>query len=146
MGLVVGVNSYATVVEADEYLNDKIEAEEWFSLSDIGAPGAPSKSSYLVTAYKWLLSSPTLDLPKVSNEKNIKDAQIESAFYLLEHYTALNARRAAQAQGLKSFRLSKKWEEFVERDISEIPSFILGSLTSFITSNCVVQLRGQYDE
>ena len=145
MAIAVGVNSYVTIVEADAYLNDRIGAAAWFALLDDASEGADSKTVYLVTAYNWLMSSPTLDLPSISTDDAIKTAQIESAFYLLEHYTALNARRAAQAQGVESYRLSKKEEFYVPADISEIPAFISGGLSMYMAGNEVVQLLGQYD-
>lgn len=145
MALSVGDNSYVTVAEADTYLTNRIEAEAWFALSETAGPGAVSKESYLVSAFTWLRSSPSLSLPEASTEDAIKNAQIESAFYLLEHYTALNARRSAQSQGVVSNRLSKKWEEFADKDVSEIPSYILGSLSAYMTGNEIVQLAGQYD-
>lgn len=145
MALVVGTNSYVTIVEADAFLTDRVEATDWFLLSDTGSPGGASKSSYLISAYYWLLSSSTLDLPETSSDEVIKNAQIEAAFYLLNHYTALDARRAAQAQGLESFRLSKKTEKYISPSVSEIPDYITGSLSGYVMGNSFVQLQGQYD-
>ncbi|MCK4815127.1 hypothetical protein KA005_05095 [bacterium] len=146
MAIVVGTNSYVTIAEADAYLNERIGASIWFALPDDASEGADSKTVYLASAYNWLLSSPTLDLPETSTDDAIKNAQIESAFYLLEHYNALNARRSAQAQGVVSMRLSKKWEEYADRDVSEIPNFISGGLSAYMTGNNVVELLGHYDE
>ncbi len=146
MAIQVGTNSYVTIVEADTYLTDRLEAEEWFNLVDTGTPGQASKTTYLISAYNWLQSAPALSLPSSSNDDNLKQAQIEAAFYLLEHYTALNARRAIQAQGVESARLSKKWETYVDPTKSEIPAYITGGISQYDTANDVVDFRGQYDD
>lgn len=146
MALNVGTNSYVTVAEADTYLTDRMDTEEWFATAETAGPGVRSKETYLVSAYNWLRTASTLSLPETSSDDAIKQAQIEAAFYLLEHYTALNARRAVQAQGVESSRLSKKWESYVSPTTGEIPSYILGGISEYAEVNSFAQLKGEYDD
>ncbi|GAF85062.1 unnamed protein product [marine sediment metagenome] len=145
MALVVGTNSWATLVEADLYLTDRIHAEVWFTLLDTPAnPGEESKESYLISAFYWLSGSPQLEIPASSTAANVKIAQIEGAFFLQEHYEALNERRAAIATGLDSFRYSKRMENLSASDL-KIPDYILGMLGEFGTMNTTAILLGEYD-
>lgn len=146
MSLTVGSNSYATVAEADTYLEDRIGASGWFSLSETTTPGGDSKESMLVSAYYWLTGSASLNLPAVSSSSVLKTAQIESALYLLEFYSGLSSRRAKQSQGVESFKLSDRSEKYFVDQPSEIPVHILGLLDDYSgLGGQVFQLKGQYD-
>ena len=146
MSLTVGSNSYVTVAQANTYLQDRMGTLAWFALEETGAPGVTSKEVLLVTAYNWLLGSPTLDLPAVSSETLLMNAQIESALYLLTYYSGIDSRRAKRAQGVESFKLGDRSETFVEGSQSEIPSNILGMLMEYSSLGGVTfDLKGQYD-
>lgn len=144
MALIVGQNSWVTVIEADAYLTDRINAENWFILAAIAAAGVVSKSSLLISAYFWLLNAPQLELSSDLTDDNIKNAQIEAAFFLLEHYTALNARRAAMSTGVEEFRLSQKREKLNIAKL-QIPDHIIGALRAYMTENVTALLKGRYD-
>jgi len=146
MSLVVGTNSWASVAEADTYLTDRINATEWFSLNVSPAtPGAVAKESLLVSAYYWLSGSPELEIPASVTDTDVKNAQIESAWFLYEHYTELNERRAAMYTGVESFKLSKKSEN-LNIDNLQIPSYIMGMLRLYGVRNDTALLAGEYDE
>ena len=144
MGLVVGQNSWVTISIADTYLTDRINAEDWFTLADSAAAGVVSKSSLLVSAFYWLLNAPQLQLLPSLTSDNIKNAQIEAAFFLLEHYTALNQRRAAMSTGVEEFRLSTKREKLNVAKL-QIPDHIIGALSAYMTENVTALLKGRYD-
>lgn len=144
MALVVGQNSWATVIEADAFLTDRINAEDWFVLDAVGAAGVVSKSTLLASAYHWLLNAPELELSSSLTDDNVKNAQIEAAFFLLEHYEALNERRAAMSTGVEEFRLSQKREKLNVNKL-QIPNHIIGSLSMYVTENVTAQLKGHYD-
>lgn len=147
MSLVVGSNSYVTVLEADEYLTNRIGADKWFTLPDTPlSPGTDSKESFLITSYNWLTGSSALDLPSTSDNQKIKEAQIEASLYLLEYYEAHKDRQAKQAQGVESFTFSKRSEGYTEPGSSSgIPANILGLLAQWQTSQSFFNLKGQYD-
>ena len=140
----IGQNSWTTIQEADNYLTDRIGAEAWFDLSDSDNPGVSSKTSFLVTAYQWLVGSPQLDLSAGLADANIKKAQIEAALFLLDHYSALNERRAALAMGVTEFKLSKKSEKLDINNLT-IPMHIIGLLGDYSSRNGVALLKGHYD-
>jgi hypothetical protein len=144
MSLVVGTNSWATVAEADTYLTDRINAVDWFSTSPTAAPGAVSKESLLVSAFYWLTGAPELSLSVTLTDTNVKNAQIEAALFLLEHYDELNERRAAMFTGVESWKLSKKSENY-NIDQLQIPSYIIGMLRDYAIMNTTVDLKGEYD-
>ena len=142
MALTIGTNSWASVAEGDTLLTDRIDAEEWFALSDSGAPGARSKESLLVSAFHWLSGSTQLSIPSSCADLNVKNAQIEAAWFLHEYYLTLKDRRAAFASGLKSMRMSRRTESL---GAPSIPDHILGMLSEYQTSNDTVLLGGEYD-
>ena len=144
MALGVGQNSWTTIQEANDYLTDRIGAEAWFELSDSEDPGVSSKTSFLVSAYQWLIGSPQLDLSAGLADANIKKAQIEAALFLLDHYSALNERRAALATGVTEFKLSRKSEKLDINNLT-IPVHIMGFLGTYSSQNAVALLKGQYD-
>jgi len=145
MALVVGTNSWATVAEADSYLEDKINTEQWFALNDESTPsGSVSKSTLLTSAFWWLMGAPQLSLSASLSSDDVKHAQIEAAFFLFEHYDALNERRAAIFTGVENFDLSRRSERF-KIDQLKIPDHIMGILSSYGVENTTAQLLGQYD-
>ncbi len=145
MALVVGTNSWATETEADDYLTDRIDAGSWFNLTGVAAPGENSKESLLVSAFRWLISSPLLTLSVSSTNSEIKNAQIEASLYLLQHYREMDERRTLVATGVGETRLSRKWETLSANNLA-IPDHILGYLVDYVTGvNAVVQLGGHYD-
>jgi hypothetical protein len=144
MSLTVGQNSWVTIAEADTYLTERIGAESWFDKADTDDPGLTTKSSLLVTAFQWLMASPQLELSAGLTDSLVKNAQIESALFLMEHYNALNERRAAMSTGVTEFQLSKKMERL---DISKltIPPHIIGLLGAYCIENAFAVLKGHYD-
>ena len=144
MGLIVGQNSWVTISEADSYLTIRISATNWFDLNDSANPGEVSKTTLLVTAFFWLMNSPQLGLTSSLTDDSIKNAQIEAALFLLEHYDALNERRAAMFTGVEDFKLSKRSEKLNIENL-QIPDFIIGTLGLYITENTTVTLLGHYD-
>ena len=142
MALTIGTNSWASVAEGDTFLADKIDAEKWFVLSETAAAGARSKESLLVSAFHWLSGSTQLSIPSSCADLNVKNAQIEAAWFLHEYYPELKDRRAAIATGLKSIRMSRRWEGL---GTPSVPDYILGLLSDYQTSNTTVLLGGEYD-
>lgn len=145
MALVVGTNSWASVAEADALLTDRIDAETWFALADVGAaPGERSKEALLVSAFHWLSGSPQLSISSSVTDANVKNAQIEAAWFLQEYYEEMKDRRAALATGVETLRMSRRTERLNIRNLG-IPGYILGMLGSYQVSNTTVTLRGEYD-
>lgn len=144
MALAVGQNSWVTIIEADTYLEHRIGSVEWFSLSDTGASGTDTKENMLVSAFYWLTGSPDLLLTPTLTDPNVKNAQIEAALFLLEHYTELNERRAAINTGVSDFEYSKRSETFNYEQL-KIPPQIMGLLSNYSYNHAFVDLCGEYD-
>jgi len=146
MSLAVGTNSWASVAEGDAYLTDRIDAEAWFALSDSSAtPGERTKATLLVSAYFWLSGSPQLSIPSSSSAANVKNAQIEAAWFLQEYYEDLKDRRAALASGMSILRISRRTEHLSMKNLG-IPNHILGMLSDYQIDNTTALRRGQYEE
>lgn len=120
MGLTIGINSWVTVAEADSYLTDKWGADNWSSLTNT------QKLQALITAYYWIQSLADYNISATSTEANIKNAQIELAFYISENYAEHNKRRNLYSQGVRSFKISK-WSEKLDK--SKLPKIVEDLLT-----------------
>ena len=140
MSVVVGTNSWITIVEADAYLTDRLEAEAWFLISDTGAPGEKSKTSLIVTAFHWLYNNVNYDIPLDSSDDNIKNAQAEASFYLSVYYKQMDKRRALIGDGVQQFERSN-WSESLGK--MDLPIHIKGMLTDYSSAMSIVQLRGE---
>ena len=144
MALVVGANSWASVAEADTYLADRIDAEAWFLLADTAAAGVRAKESLLVSAFHWLYGSPQLSIAGSSTDDDVKNAQIEAAWFLREYYDEMKDRRAAISTGVTSLRMSRRAENLSAGNLT-IPPHILGMLSTYQQSNLTADLKGEYD-
>lgn len=110
MSIIVGQNSWVTVLEADAYLETKTGSQGWFLLNTSPAtPGEPSKESYLITAFYWLLDD-SFGLSASLTSDLIKRAQFEAAYFLLNYSSEYEDREAKIAMGVNDFKNSK-WEE-----------------------------------
>jgi len=144
MALLVGTNSWTTVVEADDYLQNRMSSEQWFLLPVTGLPGTGSKENLLVTAYYEIQASPIVDISANSTDLNVKHAQIEMSMFLLKYYDSISDGRAAIASGISSFRYSERSESYNTRDgggAISLPANVTGLLNDYIQSNTTVQLK-----
>lgn len=144
MSITVGQNSWVTIAEADTYLEDRMGGKDWFDLPDSEAPGETSKTSLLVSSFFWLSGAPQLQLSPSLTDSNVKNAQIEGALFLLEHYSELNERRAAVATGVENYKMSRKSEKLDINNLT-IPDHILGMLVAYSVINATALLKGHYD-
>jgi hypothetical protein len=145
MALTVGTNSWVTILEADAYLTDRIGASSWFDLPDSPAnPGEDSKETMLVSAFYWLTGSPELEIPPNSADGVVKNAQIESALFLLEHYGTINEHRGFAYAGVESFSFSKR-SESINLNKIKIPEHIIGLLPEYATGeHAFINLTSEY--
>jgi len=143
MSLIVGTNSWVTIAEADTYLEDSMNAGDWFDLPiESGTEqGSKSRSSVLITAFRWLMSHSSLSgLSASLTDDNVKQAQIESAIFLLRYQSDYERRDSLRAMGVSQMSVSK-WSESLE-DVT-LPSNIASLLSSYtIRGGMIVTLRG----
>lgn len=142
MAIVVGVNSWVTIAEADAYLTSKAGAENWFALADAAGPGEDSKETFLVSAYYWLLYDSGFGLTPENTDDYVKKAQIEAALFLLSYRVDYENRAAKIAGGVERFKNSK-WEE--DLGIVSKPSSVLDPLEKggYSAVNDFAQLCGE---
>lgn len=115
--IVVGTNSWTTLLEANNYLSHKPDCEEWFELSDTPtSSGKESKEGYLIDAFYRLLYSDQYSLVATLTSDIIKHAQIEFALFLFQNYEDYKERESKIAGGIKSFSYSK-WKESLDSSI-----------------------------
>lgn len=111
MSLVVGTNSWELVSEADTYLTDRLNASDWFDLSDTSTPGNPSKEVYLITAFRELINYPGTSLTADLTDDSVKEAQTEMALWLIKFNDDAERRKALISMGVTSFTASRDWKE-----------------------------------
>ena len=99
MGLIVGLNSWASQAEADAYLADRLNAAEWT------AADSATKDQALVTAWNYLTSHPGYSLSAGTGTQAMKDAQCEQALFLLKNIDELEDRMAMISQGIERVQL-----------------------------------------
>jgi hypothetical protein len=113
--LTVGVNSWVTVAEADQYFEERWNAAAWAGLS------LTAKQQLLITAYRWIFYSPLFNIPASSTSETVKTAQMELAWYIYNYFQEHEDRQAIYSQGVRDFKLSR-WEE--ELDKGGMPDII----------------------
>lgn len=125
MALTVGTNSWVTVAESNLYLADKYGAGDWAGLAD------GVKEQLLITAFWTIYSSPDYTIAKTSTNELVKNAQIETAWFMYTYDSEIWKRLALQGIGVTEFGIS----EFRERlsKGSPIPFVAAGMLADFST-------------
>jgi hypothetical protein len=113
--LTVGTNSYVTLAEANDYMEEKWTASAtWATLSD------DTKKQLLISAYRWMRRDPNYSLSATVTTAR-QYAQIELAWYMYEYWDEHEERDALHSQGVRDFTLSK-WKEKLEQ--SELPTIV----------------------
>lgn len=124
MALTVGTNSWVTVAEADTYFDERFGASAWAAL-----PNA-TKEQLLISAYRWIQAQSLFTIAASSTAEIVKQAQMETAWYMYKYWDQHEDRRALVAQGVTDFKISQ-----FEETLSEVkfPGFISDMLEDFIT-------------
>lgn len=125
MALTVGVNSWATVAEADTYFNDRFNASAWSGFTNT------DKETLLISAYRWIQSQRMFSISPAATSDIIKEAQFETAWYMYNYFANHEDRRALYAQGVRDFKISE-FEETLEQ--ATFPGHISDMLSDSIVS------------
>jgi len=123
MSLILHTNSWVTIAEADNYLSDKFGASAW-SLST-------EKEALLVTAFYEIYTTPNITIPKNSTNERVKWAQIELAFWLLQHDQDRGIRESLQVMGVTSAKADDTQENYNCKFI--LPPTIANLLSDFMS-------------
>lgn len=124
MSLVVGTNSWVNLTEANNYLQNRIDAQDWTLLT------SAQKESYLLTSFWKIYNNKNYTIAKTSDNEFVKNAQIEYANWLVKYLTEIEKREMLQNAGVSSFSISKFSESFNGK-INSMPSFIADMLDDF---------------
>jgi hypothetical protein len=121
----VGVNSWVTIAEADEYFNDIWDGSYWSSLS------LANKKKLLITSNKWILSA-GYSIPLTSTEQKVKDAQCELSTEVYKSYEEYKKRNTLYGAGVRSFNFNG-WSEKLKK--GELPVRIQNLLEDFASNS-----------
>jgi len=86
----------------------------------------------IISAFRWIYFSGKFSIAKTADSENVKNAQIEAAWWMNNYFEELEKRQAMQSGGVTSFKLSK-WEEDYSGK-TDFPEVVKGLLEDFETS------------
>jgi hypothetical protein len=114
------------LTEANDYLESRIGASDWLSLT------SDQQKKLIISAFRWIYFSGKFSIAKTADSENVKNAQIEAAWWMNNYFEELEKRQAMQSGGVTSFKLSK-WEEDYSGK-TDFPEVVKGLLEDFETS------------
>lgn len=122
--IIVGTNSWVTIIEADAYFDDRFGASAWAGFSE------PVKSELLISAYRWIQQQSMFTISASASAEKIKQAQYETAWFIYNYFSKYEERRALFASGVRKFKIEQFEEELEEVGF---PKFISDLLSDSIT-------------
>jgi hypothetical protein len=123
--VIVGVNSWQTISEADDYFAAKFGAAAW------GVLLALQKTQLLITAFNWIRQQVSLSVPTTAVAVAVKQAQCEAAWFVYNYNDDYEKRRALTSSGVRSYKALDVSESLSEVDF---PSFLAGILSDYATN------------
>jgi len=113
--IIINVNSWVTIAQANTYFLTRYGAGAWASLLDI------DKEALLITAYNRIKNSNSVTIGAVTVK--IKIGQMEYAWYIYGNNAEIEKHQALANQGIKQFNIGN-FSETIENP-NFIPDFIL---------------------
>ena len=129
--IIVGTNSWITLAEADAYLDNKFEADNWT------AAVQNYREQAIITSFWRIYGSSEYTISKASTDENVKNAQAETAYFILTYNSELSKRSALQATGVKSHSISKFSELYSGKVGTLLPQEAIDLLDAFQSFNPV---------
>ena len=120
--VIVGVNSWVTIAQADDYFAAKFGATAWASLS------VTEKTQLLLSAVRWILQQNAFDILMSVTAELVKQAQLEAAWFIYKWFDEYEKRRALSSAGVKSYRVMDFSESL---DAVTFPEFIVMMLSDY---------------
>lgn len=117
--LTLYTNTFVTLAQADDYLEGKLGANAWTTLTD------NQKKQCLISSFRWLIR---LGVSSTSTSAIVKNAQIELAWWLYKNYEEYEDREALYASGVRTFHLSKWSESLSTPDVPQFIKDMIGDL------------------
>lgn len=125
--IIVGTNSWVTIVEANAYFINK-----WGAASDWASLTNTQKEQLLITAFNWINQNNNYSIPASSTAVKVKQAQYEMAWFIYQYSNEYEKRRALFASGVRRFDILSFEEELAKQ---EMPSHIAGLLNDFLSNS-----------
>jgi len=123
--VIVGVNSWTSIAQADDYFAAKYgAATTWAALS------STEKTQLLLSAARWILQQNIFDLPWSATEEVVRQAQCEAAWFIYSYFGEYEKRRALAAGGVSSFKVMDFSENLGE---VTFPAFLESMLADYST-------------
>lgn len=147
MAVVIGVNSWAGIAEADSYLYYRPDSAAWFNLPSLSeTQGQETKEAYLLLAYSLLIYHTDYFLTANMTDPAVKEAQIEFAFYLCTEYAKykkqmydLYGEDKIQSENQSKWSITYFQERFAE---GPLPFSVSSRLSTFGSNCAVINLGG----
>lgn len=124
--VIVGVNSWVSVAQADDYFAAKYGAAAWAALS------LSERTQLLLTAARWIVQQNAFSIPWSSTADLVRQAQCEAAWFTYRWFDEYEKRRALSASGVTSFKVMD-FSETLEG--VSFPVFIADMLSDFSVAN-----------
>jgi hypothetical protein len=124
--MTVGIDSWVTLSEANNYFVNKWGASAWAPLIIL------QKEQLLISAYRWMKSISGLSIADSSTDPKVKNAQIELSWYIYNFSEDHFKHQALDAQGVKSFSIMS-YSETLQG--AQFPQYILDTLDAFVTNS-----------
>jgi len=115
--LTVNTNTWATLAEANSYMESIWSGEVWIALA------IENRKKLLIHAYRWINRLSNYSISSVTNK--LKYAQIELAWYIYENSDTHKKHEALEAQGVTEFRLSKFYEKLSKVGLPQVVKDLL---------------------
>ncbi len=122
--VVVGVNSWCTIAEADAYFEAKFGASAWSPLS------VSQKTQLLITACRWIRQQSQFSVELSSTAELVKHAQLEAAWFVFQWFDEYEKRRALTSSGVRAWKALDASETL---EAVGFPAFIADMLSDFTT-------------
>lgn len=127
MALTPGTDTWVTLAEANAYFLARWNSTAWTS----GTITDPEKEQLLKHAYNWINQQSFFSIDPASTAEIVKQAQCETAWYIYNYFATHEKRRAAQNQGVKSFKIMNFSENY---SMAQFPEDIKDMLDDFLTN------------
>ena len=129
MALIVGVNSWVTLLESNEYFNTwfGLPMTTWATLTDV------DKEALLITSYNGINKDSNLDIPADSDSAKVKEAQSIYAWWYYLNGDDSHKRGGLIDQGVTEFKTLDFMEKYGKT--AGLPEDVLDLLEDFKKSN-----------
>jgi len=137
--ITVGSNSWITNAEADAYLDCKFGAGAWAAATE------ENQNKAIITAFWRIYASKDYSIAKSETDEKVKNAQAETAYFILADGAEMSKRKALQDAGVKNFTISKFSETYERSNGTLLPQEAKDLLDEWQSFNPVTTYTRELD-